>query len=93
MTRPQIQELHDIMIRHLVVIDGLVSKMPKHHLWQHLTDQISFLGNPVMYDTWQDEGANRWLKKALGGLHAAAFEEKAFPRVAALLRKREKRET
>ena len=89
MPRARIQECHDFMLRHVTLLDGLVDKTPKHHLWMHLTDGIGFLGNPCSYDTWANEGANYWLKRACSGCHAACFETKAFTRIKALLRRRE----
>ena len=91
MGRADIQVCHDAMLRHLALIEGLVSKVPKHHLWMHLTGGIERLGSPALYDTWRDEGANFWLKQACSGLHAACFEPKLFTRIGSLLSRREQR--
>ena len=46
---------------------------PKHHLWLHLIQRAGYLGNPRMYWTFADEGANRELARIAGASHAMTW--------------------
>ena len=73
------------MMRHLSVSEGLVHRVPKHHLWVHLTFNARRLGNPLCYQCFFDESLNGKLKLVARGVHALCFEKRMFQRMGKVL--------
>ncbi|CAK0848107.1 unnamed protein product [Prorocentrum cordatum] len=48
---------------------------PKRHILWHMLQRAAFLGNPLFYANWTDEGLNRVLKGACREQSQVTFEE------------------
>ena len=80
-----VEAMTEAMLRHMVLVQGLFTLLPKHHLWVHMTQEAQRLGNPVYHNTFLDESLNGVLKAACRSCHQMVFERSALRRMHELL--------
>ena len=53
-----------------------VHMKPKHHLWEHITEDVALKGNPRHYVTYCDESLNRDFERIEQSCHRKTFERR-----------------
>ena len=73
--------------RFMKVSEPLQIHVPKTHLMLHCLLRSEELGNPVLYQTFADEGLNSTLRKVLRLCHQSRFEHVALIKLNSLLQR------
>jgi hypothetical protein len=81
------QHALDLYKHFMKAAEPMESFTPKFHLMFHVILRVGFQGNPILYQTFQDEGLNKVLKRVLRYCHQAAFERMALVKVSEALRR------
>ena len=74
LSRDHCRELLHIYLQFVSIAQPLNLFSPKVHLMVHLICRAEWHGNPILYSTWADEGANKVLRKVCRNCHQSTFE-------------------
>jgi hypothetical protein len=69
-----LQQLFDTLKRHLLLMRGQESDLPKHHQWIHMVDRAAFTGNPRFHANWLNESLNKTMKASARNCSQLTFE-------------------
>ena len=82
------QALLDVWKRVLAIGQTTRVVTPKSHLIVHLILRAGWLGNPLLYSTFEDESLNKTLKRVLRLVHQQNFERMGLVKLREVLARR-----